>query len=211
VRLMKWVMLAALLMGTTLNALGNIQAVGLMQNMAILEVDGQRIVIRKGETKQGVKLIKSDSNQAQVEYKGKKLDLTLGLSVASSYTAPVSEQVRLYRANNGHYFTQVKINGKTVDTLVDTGATTVALSSDLARRLGINYAKGRKGQSSTAGGMVTSYHLRADHIQIGGIKKYGVPLSVIEGSFPEIPLLGMSFLNQLSLNEDNGVLTLTEK
>jgi aspartyl protease family protein len=202
-------MLAGLLMSITLEALGNIQAVGLMQNMAILEVHGQRIVIRKGETKQGVKLIESDSKQAQVEYKGNKLTLSLGVSVTSQYAEPVREQIRLYRAKNGHYFSQVKINGKTVNTLLDTGATTVALSSDMAKQLGINYAKGKKGRSTTAGGIVTSYHLRADHIQIGGIKKYGVRLSVIEGRFPAIPLLGMSFLNQLSLNEDNGVLILT--
>ena len=46
---------------------------------------------------------------------------------------------------------------------------------------------------------------------MGGIKKYGVPISVVEGSFPEIPLLGMSFLNRLTMNEKDGVLTLTNK
>jgi aspartyl protease family protein len=204
-------MLTTLFLIANMNVFASIQAVGLMQNMAIIEVDGQRIVIRKGETKQGVKLVDSNSNQAQIEYNGKKLTLKLGSSIASSYTPPKTESVRLYRADNGHYFTQVKINGRTMNTLVDTGATTVAISSDLAKYLGINYVKGQKGKSSTASGIVTSYLLRANHIQIGTIKKYNVPLSVIVGSFPDIPLLGMSFLNQFGLNENNGVLTLTDK
>jgi aspartyl protease family protein len=211
VRLLKLVMLTTLLFTVNVRVFAGVQAVGLMPNMAIIEVDGQRVVIRKGETKQGVRLIESDSHHAKIEYNGKKLKLKLGSSIASRYTAPKIESVRLHRADNGHYFTQVKINGRTVNTLVDTGATTVAISSDLAKYLGINYAKGQKGRSSTASGIVTSYFLRADHIQIGTIKKYNVPLSVIEGSFPDIPLLGMSFLNQFGLNEKNGVLTLTDK
>ena len=189
----------------------DMQAVGLMQGMAILEVDGQRVVIRNGQTKQGVTLITADSKEAIVKYKGKQLTLQLGLSVTSNYAEPVAEKVRLYRADNGHYFTRIKINGRTINTLVDTGATKVAMSSDVAKSLGINYASGRKGKSSTAGGLVTSYSLTADHIQMGGIKKYGVPISVVEGSFPEIPLLGMSFLNRLTMNEKDGVLTLTNK
>jgi aspartyl protease family protein len=191
--------------------LADMQAVGLMQGMAILEVEGQRVVIRNGQTKQGVTLISSDSKEAVVKYKGKQVALQLGLSVTSQYAEPVVESVRLYRADNGHYFTRAKINGKTIDTLVDTGATTVAMSSDVAAQLGIKYASGRKGTSSTAGGIVTSYSLRSNHIQVGSIKKYSVPITVIEGSFPEITLLGMSFLNRVGMSEESGVLTLSDK
>lgn len=205
------VMSFALLMSSACIVNANIQAVGLMTNMAIIEVDGQRVTLRKGEVKQGVTLLESNSKEALVEYNGKRTRLSLGLSVASTYAKPATEEVRLYRENNGHYFARVKVNGKTIDALVDTGATNVAMSSDVAMKLGINYASGQKGQSSTAGGLVNSYSLRANHVQIGGIKKYGVMLTVIEGSFPEIPLLGMSFLNQMSMSEDGGVLTLTGK
>jgi aspartyl protease family protein len=211
VRLIKKVTTTITLVLATVSVFADMQAVGLMQGMAILEVDGQRVVIRNGQTKQGVTLVTANSKEAIVKYNGKQMTLQLGLSVTSSYAEPVTETVRLYRADNGHYFTRAKINGQTVDTLVDTGATTVAISSDLAKKLGINYASGRKGTSSTAGGIVTSYSLRSDHIQVGGIKKYSVPMTVVEGSFPEITLLGMSFLNRLGMSEDNGVLTLTDK
>lgn len=210
-RIFTSVMALIIFYGLSISAKADIQAVGLMPNMAILEVNGERVVIRKGQTKNGVTLIRADSKQATIDYKGKQSTLELGLSVVSSYAEPVKEEVRLYRAENGHYFTRVKINGKEINTLVDTGATTVAISSDVAKSLGINYASGRKGKSSTAGGIVTSYQLRVNQVQLGGIKKYGVPISVIEGSFPSIPLLGMSFLNQLSMKEESGVLTLTNK
>lgn len=199
----------ALLGSLPVNA--DLQAVGLMKGMAILELNGQRLTLRKGESKQGVKLIESNSKQALVNYNGTEMTLSLGVSVASGYSAPIQDTVKLYRESNGHYFTQVKINGKAVNALVDTGATTIALSSKLAKQLGINYASGRKGKSSTAGGVVDSYLLRVDKVEVGAITKYGVKVSVIEGDFPDITLLGMSFLNLLSMKEDGGVLTLKDK
>jgi hypothetical protein len=45
---------ASLLLATFL-CQANIQAVGLMPGMAILEKDGQRLVIKAGQEKQGIK------------------------------------------------------------------------------------------------------------------------------------------------------------
>ncbi|NND44879.1 MAG: TIGR02281 family clan AA aspartic protease, partial [Xanthomonadales bacterium] len=49
-----------------------------------------------------------------------------------------------------------------------------------------------------------------DELVIGGITAHNVEAAVIEGSFPQTPLLGMSFLRQVSMEESAGVLTLTQ-
>lgn len=194
----------------TLNAWSDIQAVGLMNGMAIVEYNGQRLVLREGVEQAGVKLISADSQEAVVLINGRKEVLKLGISVASGYKGPSQEVVRLSRAQNGHYFTEIKINGKTVPSLVDTGATNLAISGALAKKIGLNFADGKKSRSSTAAGIVRSYVIRANKVQLGGITKYNVPVNVLEGDFPEIPLLGMSFLNQLQMREENGMLILTD-
>ena len=189
---------------------GDIQAVGLMNGMAIIEYNGERLVLRNGQEKSGVKLIESNNSEAVVLFNGRREVLQLGLSVTSGYKAPTQEVVRLSRAENGHYFTDIKINGKTVPSLVDTGATNLAISGSLARKIGLNYAGGQKSRSSTAAGIVPTYVIKADKVQLGGITKYNVTVNVLEGDFPEVPLLGMSFLNQVKMREENGMLVLTD-
>jgi aspartyl protease family protein len=209
VRVLKILTGLSLLFVTFVSQAG-IQAVGLMPGMAILEKDGQRLVIKAGQEKEGVTLIRSDSEQCVVEINGTRQTLLLGASLASGYAAPQKTEVRLQQDFSGHYFTDVKINGRSVRMLVDTGATNVALSGDMARKLGIAYAKGQRGRSSTAGGIVNSYYVRVNKLSMHGITRYNVPVNVIEGAHPDIPLLGMSFLSQLKIQQDNGELVISE-
>lgn len=206
----KVLMLFACLILPMQNSWADVQAVGLMSGMAILEVDGQRVILKTGQIKQGVKLISVDSRQATIEYQGKQRSLSLSTSVAGGYSAPTKQVVRIPKGDRGHFFANARINGRMVKMLLDTGASHVAMSSDTARSLGIQYATGTRGRSSTAGGIVESFTLRLNEIQIGGIKKFNVLLSVIEGSHPSIPLLGMSFLNQVNMTEENGMMVLTD-
>lgn len=188
----------------------NIQAVGLMPGMAILEKDGLRVVIKAGQQKQGITLIRADSEQCVIEINGTRQTLMLGASLASGYAQPAREQVRLQKDASGHYYTHVAINGRSVRMLVDTGATNVALSGNMARRLGINYAKGQRTRSATASGVVNSFMVRVNEMKLSGITRYNVPVTVIEGSHPDIPLLGMSFLGQLKIQQDNSELLISE-
>lgn len=198
------------LLFVTLFSQANIKAVGLMPGMAILENNGQRLVIKAGEEKQGIRLIRSDSEQCVIEINGQRQTLLLGASLASGYAAASLKEVRLQQDFSGHYFTDVKINGRSVRMLVDTGATHVALSGDTARRLGIEYVKGQRGRSATAGGIVNNFLVRVNKLSMQGITRYNVPVSVIEGAHPNIPLLGMSFLGQLKIQQDQGELVISE-
>ncbi|MFY0642563.1 MAG: TIGR02281 family clan AA aspartic protease [Bermanella sp.] len=198
------------LLSVTFFSQANIVAVGLMPGMAILEKDGQRLVIKAGEEKQGITLIRADSEQCLIEINGNRQTLLLGASLASGYTVTKGKEVRLQQDFGGHYYARVKLNGRTVRMLVDTGATTVALSGNMARKLGIAYANGQRMRSATAGGIVNSFLVRVNEMNLEGITRYNVPVSVIEGAHPDIPLLGMSFLGQLKIQQDNGELVISE-
>ena len=104
-----------------------------------------------------------------------------------------------------------QINGGTVQFLVDTGATSIALPSADARRLGINYLSGQRGYTETANGKATAYKINLDSVKVGDITLYSVEAVVLEGDGLKIALLGMSFLNRTEMRRDGQTLTLTKR
>lgn len=202
--------LALFLPGLNVQA-DQVKAVGLMPGTAILEINGQSRVLKQGKTSpEGIKLIEADSRRAIIEWQGRRHTLGLSASLASGYAPPVQKDVRLSRQSDGHYWAQARLNGQSIKVLVDTGATNVAINSKLAARLGIDYRKGRQGRSATAGGIVRSWGITLNSVQVGDIVAHNVRASVIEGDFPLEPLLGMSFLQRLSMKEESGMLVLSQ-
>ncbi|MCP5350988.1 MAG: TIGR02281 family clan AA aspartic protease [Oceanospirillaceae bacterium] len=187
-----------------------VKAVGLMADRAILEIDGQSKMLRAGETGPGgVKLISADSKSAVIMLDGKKRTLKLGSSLAAGYQPPQTQKVTLLRDQSGHYFASVGVNGQTpMQMVVDTGATTLALSGRDAARLGISYINNKTHRTGTASGVSLAYDVVLDSVRIGEIELHNVQASVLDGDFPTIPLLGMSFLRQLRMHEEAGALVL---
>jgi len=126
--------------------------------------------------------------------------------VAAALDAQGRVGVVLQRNRAGHYVASGAINGKPVVFLVDTGATDVALSLAIARRLGLSLRAG--GMSQTANGNVRTWKTRLDSVDLGGLTLHGVPASVL----PNIPgdevLLGMSYLKHFELLQQGDTLTL---
>ena len=126
---------------------------------------------------------------------------TRGPQIESGY----GRQVALSADRNGHYLADATINGITVRVMVDTGATTVALSADTASRLGIAPAQASyRVEISTANGAVTAAPVIVDHIRVGQIDVYNVQAIVMPPGALSINLLGMSFLSKLSRFEAGG-------
>jgi aspartyl protease family protein len=103
------------------------------------------------------------------------------------------------------------INGNSINFVVDTGATSVTISTQEADRLGVNYRSGERGATSTANGVTTAYRVIFNNIRIGGISLNMVPGTVIEGGGLPFALLGMSFLNQTNMQRDGNTMTLTQR
>ncbi|MCB1662755.1 MAG: TIGR02281 family clan AA aspartic protease [Pseudomonadales bacterium] len=123
----------------------------------------------------------------------------------SAVTTKGVQEVTLKANRQGHYLVSGSINDIAVDFLLDTGATDVAISENMAQHLGLQ--KGLRGTASTANGNVTVYATRIQRLQIGSIILYDVPAS-INPSMGEFILLGMSALRQVEFTQRDNLLTL---
>lgn len=114
--------------------------------------------------------------------------------------------VVLERNRSGHYVASGEINGQPVTFLLDTGATDVALSTALARRLGLR--QGAPMTMITANGQSLGYRTRLDSVRLGGIVLHDVAASFSDGIEADTVLLGMSFLKRLDFSQREGRLIL---
>jgi aspartyl protease family protein len=106
--------------------------------------------------------------------------------------------VSLERARDGHYYTSVDINGRSIDVMVDTGASFVSMTYEDARRAGIFLADTDfKYKMQTANGIARSAHVLLDRVEIGPITVRNVRASVSQPGALFQTLLGMSFLGRL--------------
>jgi aspartyl protease family protein len=123
---------------------------------AVFAVDGgEPKAVKVGQKWRGISLLSVERDQATVEIDGKQRVLKIGQHYRSATTVSNERQsVTLSADARGHFFTQGAINGNPVRFLVDTGATSVALPASEAQRLGIDYRKGERGFTNTAGGLV---------------------------------------------------------
>ena len=178
---------------------------------------GKPRMLSAGQTSpEGVKLISADSSAAVIEFQGKRRSLALGSGmriggVDLSAGSSSGSSVTLTADERGHYVTMGQVNGGTVQFLVDTGATSIALPSADARRLGINYLNGQRGFTQTANGRAAAYRITLDTVKVGDITLHAVEAVVLEGDGLKIALLGMSFLNRTEMKRDGQALTLIRR
>lgn len=127
-------------------------------------------------------------------------------------SAASAGSVQLRAAENGHFVTSAIINGSSVKMLVDTGASTVALRHEDARKAGFRPDDlDFDIPVSTANGIVNAARVRIDRIEIGGILVEDLDGIVLPKGALAGSLLGMSFLSRLhSFEVRNGVLHLRE-
>ena len=111
--------------------------------------------------------------------------------------------IEIRRGADGHYHWPGTINGRSVDFLIDTGATGTAISTALARELELQSIG--QVQSSTAGGPVTGQVVRADVTLQGGVRAERLRLVALP-ALAERPLLGMDVLGRLHWQQRDGVM-----
>ncbi|HZW21936.1 retropepsin-like aspartic protease [Noviherbaspirillum sp.] len=111
-----------------------------------------------------------------------------------------------YAGRHGHYFAPLTINGITVEGLIDTGASSIAMSTETARKLGIDKLPGKSGSVQTANGLLTAEHVVVPEVTISGITLHDVRVAI--GTTGET-LIGMSFLGRLQLRMGGGVLSMS--
>ena len=195
----------------------SVTAIALFKDRAMLSIDGAKAkIIKAGATYKEVTLVSSSTSEAVIEIGGERkrlrLNSTAKLSTPLGGTrSSLPSSVTLYENENGFFETNAQVNGRVIKFLVDTGANIVVLNSFDADRLGIEYQQGRRTFASTASGRAPMYAIVLDEISIGGISLKNINTGVIEGGFPESPLLGMSFLRGLDMTRSGGTMLLREK
>ena len=210
-----WMALVLLLSASMAHA-NDISAAALFPGKAVLVINGgaPRTISVGQSTPEGIRLISADSSSAVIEFQGKRQTLVPGGSGrfgGGAAGGSAAGSVTLSPDARGHYMTLGQVNGGTVQFLVDTGATLIALPSTEARRLGINYLGGQRGYTETANGKAAAYRIRLDTVKVGDITRYGVDAVVMEGDGLKVALLGMSFLNRTEMKRDGQTLTLVKR
>ena len=116
-------------------------------------------------------------------------------------------QVKI-RSEGAHYYPRVTINGTPVRLMADTGATLVTLSTEDARKVGIDPRSLQVTHTiRTGNGSVRRALITLSEITIEGIVLRDVPAACC-GS---LSLLGMSALGRFNFTMNNGLMVLSPK
>ncbi len=189
----------------------SVGVVGLFPGKAVLIIDGAapKTYSVGAQVADGIRLQAVTGTTATLDDHGKRQ--TLGIGSHSSHADPTSSStVTLQGDAQGHFIAPVRINTMLVPMLVDTGASMITLSSQEARRLGIDYKNGQRGFSTTANGRVAVYQVRLNTVRVGDIELSQVDAIVQEQGLP-FALLGMSFLNRMQMQRDGERMVLTKR
>ncbi|MCZ8251138.1 MAG: TIGR02281 family clan AA aspartic protease [Hylemonella sp.] len=188
---------------------------GVLGSKALLVVDGappKSVAI--GETHRGVKLLSAQGNQAEVEIGGKRQTLRLGEGpVSAAPSAPEAgdrRRIVLHAGSNGHFRTQGQINGRTVNFIVDTGASVVSMSVTDAEAIGLRYQSGQTVQVSTANGVTVGWRVKLSTVRLGSLDVYDVEALVTPAPMPYV-LLGNSYLTRFQMTRTNDQLVLEQR
>ena len=209
-KLLKILILIPLLWVGAVFAAPNIEVEALMPpNTAVLKIDGQRKMLKVGETFNGITLIAAYSRTATLEVDGQQMVVGISRRIGANYQEPKERVVTIKRNNQLQYHTTASINGRSMPVLVDTGANLVAMSEVHAKSLNIPFETGARGKVETASGLVDAWVITLRSVSVGGIKVEGVQATVVQGSFPNTILLGMSYLQHVEMKESSGILSLS--
>lgn len=134
--------------------------------------------------------------------------MTAGLVPGSPHSALNAQgraTVTLYAGADDHFTAKAEVEGVPVTFLVDTGASSVVLSEEDARAIGIDISTlSYDTPVSTANGITSAARIRLDNISIGDIRRSQVPAMVARKGAMRGSLLGMTFLSTLGAFEFRG-------
>lgn len=206
----------SLILAVTMPALANeaspVDVVGLFKDRAVLRIPNEgEVMLRAGQEKHGVRLLSADASRAKIRFQDQTYNLTLSSRIRGNYRKVEQAQIAVNADQMGQFYVRGAVNQNYVNFLVDTGASVVAISSRMADQLGIDYRKGQPGTVQTAQGVTESHFVSLAEVTVGSIKVQNVQAAVISGAYPTEILLGMSFLRNVKMQENNGVLMLTQK
>jgi aspartyl protease family protein len=192
----------------------SVMLTGTIGSRAILIVNGGAPkTVAVGESFQGVKLLSLQGELATVESGGRRVALRMDTPVSiggSGGGNAGGTRIVLPVSSGGHFMTQGAVNGRSVNFMLDTGATTVAMSAADAQRIGLDYSKGQPIRVSTANGVAPGYRVQLDSVRVGDVEIHDVEAIVSQQPMPYV-LLGNSFISRFSMRRDADQMVLEKR
>ena len=114
-----------------------------------------------------------------------------------------AQETRLQRGDSGHFYATASVNGQPIEFVVDTGASTVALTIADAQRAGIAVDP----SSFEVVGTGASGPIRGQNVTLGSVSLDGKEVRTLRGAVLEgleVSLLGQSYLSRISGVEMRG-------
>ena len=121
-----------------------------------------------------------------------------------------SGRISLPADGGGHFMGSGSINGRPVQFMVDTGASTVAMGVSDAERIGLAYRDGQPVRVGTANGLAQGWRVKLASVRIGDVEVYDVDAVVTPQGMPFV-LLGNSYLNRFQMRRDNDQMVLERR
>lgn len=121
-----------------------------------------------------------------------------GTSVNIGANVPGERAVRIRKRSDGHFAVNSRVNGRSVQMMVDTGASTIVLTPADAAAAGISTsALTYSVVVNTANGTAYAAPVRIERISVGPIERRGLDALVAKPGALRESLLGMNFLKEL--------------
>jgi len=188
---------------------------GLFKNKAVLLINGKQHILSVGKPgPNGVELVSIEGEKITLDINGSRQTYKLGDSTAitTNYKQSKEQEVLVSLNSLGQFLTVGSINKQPIQFLIDTGATTVALNSAHAKKLGLNYRdQGTPTMIATASGVSQAYRIMLDEVGVGEIRMHHIEAVVVEGNYPVHVLLGMSFLGNLDIHREGQIMKIKKK
>jgi aspartyl protease family protein len=114
-------------------------------------------------------------------------------------------EIRIRKRLDGHFNANVEVNGRPISMIVDTGASSIVLTSEDAAKVGIDVDNLTYSLPVlTANGRTFAARVRLDKVAIGPLDRSNVDALVAKHGAMTQSLLGMSFLSRLRSYEFSG-------
>ncbi|HRN65901.1 MAG TPA: TIGR02281 family clan AA aspartic protease [Alicycliphilus sp.] len=185
---------------------------GILGGKALLVVNGSAPRgVAPGESHMGVQVVSVGREDAVVDSAGGRRSLRLGEAPVRVGGSGTGQRVVLKADARGHFVSSGQINGRIMQYMVDTGASTVAIGRPDAQRMGLKFEEqGQSVRMNTANGVAQGWRLRLDSVRVGDVELRGVDAIVTPQPMPYV-LLGNSFLREFEMSRNGDEMMLLKR
>ena len=185
---------------------------GILGGKALLVVNGSAPRgVAPGESHMGVQVVSVGREDAVVDSAGGRRSLRLGEAPVRVGGSGTGQRVVLKADARGHFVSNGQINGRIMQYMVDTGASTVAIGRPDAQRMGLKFEEqGQSVRMNTANGVTQGWRMRLDSVRVGDVELRGVDAIVTPQPMPYV-LLGNSFLREFEMSRNGDEMMLLKR